>query len=189
MKREFLVAGKLGPWARRFMPGTRYLNVGRQDAPDYRLIVDTKKDGDTWRYVRVLCKDETFWHSRGCGTNTYQRIGEIDALPLDFDEYQQTCRRTWNSARPASERRTNAALGLAAEAGESADMIKKILFHGHEFDRDALIDELGDPLYYVATLALEFGIPLSLIAQRNVEKLRARYPNGFSEQDSRERKA
>ena len=104
-----------------------------------------------------------------------------------LNDFQQACRRSWNADRPVADRRANAALGLTGESGESADLLKKFLFHGHEFDRDALIRELGDPLYYLAVLALEFGIPLSLIAERNIDKLKARYPNGFSEQASRER--
>ena len=79
-------------------------------------------------------------------------------------------------------------MGVAGEAGEVADMIKKHLGHGHDLDRDKLIKELGDCLWYTATLAKLIGCTLSDVAQQNVEKLAKRYPGGFSEFLSKFRK-
>jgi NTP pyrophosphatase (non-canonical NTP hydrolase) len=47
-------------------------------------------------------------------------------------------------------------------------------------DREKLRNELGDVLWYVATMASDLGIPLSDVASANVDKLRKRYPEGFS---------
>lgn len=80
------------------------------------------------------------------------------------------------------------ALGLAAEAGESADIIKKHVFHSHKLDKVALAKELGDTLYYLVMLAHENGFTLEQIAYLNKEKLDKRYPNGFSVEDSINRK-
>lgn len=81
-----------------------------------------------------------------------------------------------------------AAMGLAGEAGEVVDLLKKHLYHGHSLDRDKLTKELGDCLWYLAVLAHLNGVDLADVAAANVVKLRARYPDGFSEERSRNRK-
>jgi NTP pyrophosphatase (non-canonical NTP hydrolase) len=86
------------------------------------------------------------------------------------------------------ERILNAALGLGGESGEVCDMLKKHLFQGHPLDHNELILELGDILWYVAYMAYALGVPLEEVAQRNVDKLRKRYPNGFSVEASVNRK-
>ena len=105
---------------------------------------------------------------------------------MNLDEYQRLALRTARDL-PANERLLNAALGLAGEAGEFADSVKKIRFHGHESDPDELIKELGDLLWYTALAAHALGVPLAQVAERNITKLRGRYPAGFSEPASRER--
>lgn len=78
----------------------------------------------------------------------------------------------------------NGALGLTGEAGEVADIIKKHVFHGHGLDKDEIIKELGDVCWYVALLSHAIDIPLEDILQRNIDKLKKRYPEGFSEENS-----
>lgn len=80
------------------------------------------------------------------------------------------------------------ALGLTGEAGEAADLIKKVFGHGHSLDRDKLLLELGDVLWYVAALAKTAGSSLEEVADLNIGKLRARYPDGFSTEHSVNRK-
>lgn len=70
--------------------------------------------------------------------------------------------------------------GLAGEAGEVCDLLKKVHGHGKPCDREALVKELGDVMWYLANLADAHGITLSEVAAANVEKLRVRYANGFS---------
>lgn len=101
-----------------------------------------------------------------------------------LDDYQVLASRTSKAGQQQQDRITNAALGAAGEAGELANKWKKMLFHGHEFDRDALIDEMGDVLWYLAEMSSAVGVNFTEVAQRNVEKLTRRYPEGFSEQCS-----
>lgn len=78
----------------------------------------------------------------------------------------------------------NGALGLTGEAGEVADIIKKHVFHGHDLDKDEIIKELGDVCWYAALLSYAIDIPLEDILQKNIDKLKRRYPEGFSEESS-----
>ena len=100
-----------------------------------------------------------------------------------FDEYQTLALRT---AANTSEDRLllNGVMGLCGEAGECIDVVKKHLFQGHQLDRDKLIDEMGDCLWYLATLAEGLGAGLGEIAEGNVAKLKKRYPEGFDAERS-----
>jgi NTP pyrophosphatase (non-canonical NTP hydrolase) len=79
------------------------------------------------------------------------------------------------------------ALGVAGEAGEVADLVKKGVFHRHGVDRDKLHEELGDLLWYVAALCSKMGFSMDEVMARNVEKLRKRYPAGYSAEASQAR--
>lgn len=102
---------------------------------------------------------------------------------MTLNEYQALAQRT-SSARTPSDKIENGVLGLNGEAGEVADLLKKHRFQGHELDRDKMIDEAGDVLWYVAELSGGLGVSLEEVAQRNIVKLRARYPDGFDSERS-----
>lgn len=104
-----------------------------------------------------------------------------------FDAYQAEARRTAGKLGEDPKSIAVLALGVAGEAGEVADLIKKHVGHGHVLDREKLVKELGDVLWYVAMLADVIGFKLSNIARMNVEKLRARYPDGFDPERSKNR--
>lgn len=78
----------------------------------------------------------------------------------------------------------NACLGLSGEVGELNDMIKKSIFHGHEMDYEGLKKELGDCMWYIVMMCDSFGWKLEDIMRMNIEKLKKRYPGGFSEECS-----
>jgi len=103
---------------------------------------------------------------------------------MNLDEYQAAAKRTLNVDWPERDQIANASLGLTGEAGEVADIIKKVLYHGHELNRSKLTDELGDLLWYVAAVASLHGLYLDDIAERNIGKLLVRFPNGFTKEDS-----
>jgi NTP pyrophosphatase (non-canonical NTP hydrolase) len=106
---------------------------------------------------------------------------------MQFDEYQDLAGRTSPPDRPALEKLTNGALGLGGEAGEVVEIVKKHRYHGHALDADAVAKELGDVLWYVAEICTATGLSMGDVARKNVDKLRDRYPEGFSENRSRER--
>lgn len=83
----------------------------------------------------------------------------------------------------------NASFGLSGETGELNDMIKKAIFHGHELNVDSVMKEIGDICWYVAMMCESFGFDMEEIMQMNIDKLKARYPEGFSEEKSQHRQA
>lgn len=76
----------------------------------------------------------------------------------------------------------HAVLGMASEAGEAVDAVKKHLFYGKPLDKVNLVEEAGDMLWYLAILSLALEMPLAEIAQRNINKLQARYGEKFTAQ-------
>jgi NTP pyrophosphatase (non-canonical NTP hydrolase) len=73
----------------------------------------------------------------------------------------------------------NASLGLSGEVGEFNDMVKKWVFHEKPIDIVHARKELGDIMWYVAMMCYSFGWDLDEIMQLNIDKLKARYPEGF----------
>lgn len=102
---------------------------------------------------------------------------------LTPDAYQRAAMRTAGQNR-GSKLLLNGLMGLNGEAGECIDSLKKSLFQGHELDRDGLVEELGDVLWYVAISAQALGVRLSEVMKRNVAKLYKRYPEGFDPERS-----
>ena len=108
---------------------------------------------------------------------------------MKMSDYQKQSSRTANTHRgPRTDHLANFALGLTGESGEVADHIKKYIFHGHPLHKAELEKELGDVLWYVSQLVDVLELDLDVVAQKNIDKLRRRYPDGFSEEDSLNRK-
>lgn len=107
---------------------------------------------------------------------------------LTPNEYQKLAMRTSNKDLPPDEHLLNGVLGLAGEAGEAADLVKKYKFQGHALDVEHVAKELSDVLWYVAETATAIGYDLETIMQMNIDKLRKRYPDGFDPERSQHRK-
>ena len=108
---------------------------------------------------------------------------------MDFTEYQKLAMRTKPEGMEPFDALACGGLGIAGEAGEVADEVKKILFHHHVLDKDKVAKELGDVLWYIGLVADAIEVPMEEIARRNIEKLKARYPEGFDEERSRNRES
>lgn len=106
---------------------------------------------------------------------------------MTINEYQQLAMTTLNPALDRRDVLINGVMGLCGEAGEAIDIVKKHLAQGHELDREKLIKELGDVAWYLAETAYALDVPLEDVLQRNIDKLRARYPEGFDTKRSVER--
>jgi len=75
----------------------------------------------------------------------------------------------------------HATLGLVTEAAEIADALKKHLFYGKEIDDVNVIEELGDSAWYSAMAVDALETRISQVLEKNIAKLRARYPEKFTE--------
>ena len=99
---------------------------------------------------------------------------------MTINEYQQLAMTTLNPKLEKKDVLINGVMGLCGEAGEAIDIVKKHLAQGHDLDREGLIKELGDIAWYLAETAYALDVPLEDVLRGNIEKLRKRYPEGFS---------
>ena len=100
------------------------------------------------------------------------------------NDYQQAALRTAPSELSPDRLLLNGLMGLNGEAGECIDILKKYLFQGHALDAEHMAKELGDVAWYLAVSAKAIGYDLETIMQMNVDKLKARYPDGFDTEHS-----
>lgn len=113
---------------------------------------------------------------------------------MKFDDYQEKAKK-YDFFETTGELRQpgflEKVLGLAGEAGETADKFKKILrdkdgvISGE--DRAAIVKELGDTLWYIAAIARYLGVPLSEVASINLDKLEGRTQRGTMHGEGDER--
>lgn len=98
-------------------------------------------------------------------------------------EYQSLAMRTtrdeWRD-KGLWDQKIHAVMGLNSEAGEIAGIIQKS-YQGHEIDLKHLEKEVGDCLWFIAEICDSFGFDMDKVMQMNIDKLIARYPNGFEE--------
>ena len=99
-----------------------------------------------------------------------------------IDDYQAEAKRTLADDNDL----TGLTLGLVGEAGEFADAVKKLCYHSVTVFGKREVDflthaeeEMGDVLWYLANLCNYLGLSLDTVARKNLEKLEARYPQGF----------
>ena len=103
---------------------------------------------------------------------------------MTINEYQQLAMTTLNKEMSKKDMLINGVMGLCGESGEAIDIVKKHLAQGHELDREKLIKELGDIAWYLAEMATVLDITLEEVLERNIEKLKKRYPEGFDKEKS-----
>lgn len=108
----------------------------------------------------------------------------------------ENAKRTESARMPLDERKfptgfedrlLHAGIGIATEAGEFLDQIKKNLFYGKELDLVNLKEELGDLLWYIAIAMSALDTTFEVEMDRVIRKLRARFPDKFNEHDANNR--
>ena len=99
---------------------------------------------------------------------------------MTMNEYQAAAQRTSRKDISPDSHLMNAMLGLAGETGECCDLVKKCFYQDGRDIRESLLDELSDVLWYVAEAVSAMDWALEDVARHNVDKLRRRYPEGFS---------
>lgn len=114
------------------------------------------------------------------------------------NEYQQAAARTdlrdytivgKRILEPDGFRRLiHSQLGVSSESGELADAIKKFIIYGKELDIENIKEEYGDLLWYINIGLTSIGYTMEECMQANIDKLKLRYPEKFTEKDALERK-
>ncbi len=121
-----------------------------------------------------------------------EHLKQTQADRLTANDYQRAALRTVSEENrdkfDGHGPLLDAALGLGGEAGECLDIVKKALFQGHELDREHLIEELGDVAWYLAFFCDVLHLTLEEVMKHNIDKLKARYPDGFDKARSVNRK-
>ena len=74
------------------------------------------------------------------------------------------------------------AIGVGTEAGELQDMLKKAVIYGKPLDLTNVLEEAGDLLWYIALALDAAGFTMEEAMERNIAKLKARYPAGFTQE-------
>ncbi len=97
--------------------------------------------------------------------------------------YQESCKRTAKGFVDKDKEISNLGLGVAGEVGDLAGCIKKTIYHGND-QRAGIRENIGDTMWYLAMICNFFGWSLEDILAENVEKLKKRYPKGFTQKDA-----
>ena len=103
-----------------------------------------------------------------------------------INQYQRDAYRTVNRNLNPHEMEAHALHGMASEIGELHGLYQKV-YQGHEFDEEHARKEVGDLLWFVAEWCTAHDVEMSDIMRMNIEKLKARYPEGFEESKSLKR--
>ncbi len=111
-------------------------------------------------------------------TSQYAHLKAWKASPADFDVHVS---RLFVKPADRQGRLNHATLGVTSEAGELATAVKKAWIYGSELDKENVLEEVGDSLFYLTALLHECGSCLQDAIDHNMAKLAKRYPEGFSE--------
>lgn len=106
---------------------------------------------------------------------------------MKSNNYQYLAARTINPALTRKEKEAHALFGMCAETGEIQGIYQKS-YNGHKINEEHLKKEVGDLLWFIAEFCTAKGWTLNEVMKLNIEKLEARYPNGFESEKSLNRK-
>ena len=107
---------------------------------------------------------------------------------MEGKEYQKLAMKTLNPSLTKKDMLVNGVMGLNGESGEVIDIVKKHMFQGHELDKEKITKELGDVMWYVAEVCEALDLSLDEVMEGNIEKLAKRFKDGFTVNESINRK-
>jgi NTP pyrophosphatase (non-canonical NTP hydrolase) len=105
----------------------------------------------------------------------------------NITDFHEHVRRLFIKPDDATGRSLHAAVGISGEAGELLGMVKANWIYGREFDHDNMLEECGDLLFYIAAMLDTNGLTLHHAMQNNYDKLKKRYPDGYTDKAANER--
>ncbi len=95
--------------------------------------------------------------------------------------FEQNVQRLLVKPEDKTLRMVHASMGIAGEAGEVVDAIKKHWVNGKPLDKENVLEECGDILFYVSGLLSLCGFTMDDAMRHNMEKLSKRYPQGYND--------
>lgn len=98
---------------------------------------------------------------------------------MNLSEYQKLCKKTAKKIRNRDKKIMGWGLGIAGEAGDVAGCIKKTVAHSND-QRAGIRENIGDTMWYMAMICNFYGWNFDEVLAENIEKLRKRYPKGFT---------
>ena len=101
----------------------------------------------------------------------------------NLKEYQKLCKKTAQKFKDKEKEILTWGLGIAGEAGDTAGCIKKTFFHKND-QRRGIRENIGDALWYAAMICNFFGWDLDKVLGENIQKLKKRYPQGFTQKNA-----
>ena len=109
-------------------------------------------------------------------------VDGVSELPFNIEPFKDF------KPTPSQCELLHAAIGIAGEAGELLDAVRKHVFDGQPLDEDNVIEELGDLCFYLEAACQAIGVTREEIEELNMAKLFERYKDGYSDQQAIERK-
>lgn len=97
-------------------------------------------------------------------------------------EFQTHVTRLFVKPTDSIGRMVHASMGIAGEAGEVVDAVKKTWIYGKPLDTENILEECGDLLFYIQALLTENGFTMDDAIAHNIAKLARRYPQGYTDQ-------
>jgi len=140
-------------------------------------------EGDSIVHYKQLDNSIDFFREK---TEFLEKFLPVAVQPqLSMKEYQMLAMLTANKGCIDLN---NACLGLAGESGEFCDLVKKHTYQGAPLYKEPCMKELGDIMWYIALACELLETDMETVANMNVEKLKKRFPDGFSVERSNNRK-
>lgn len=102
-------------------------------------------------------------------------------IHMDIKTYSELALRTYKDMGNPIHNAMHMASGIAGESGEIIDIVKKSFAYGKALDRDHLIEEIGDEMWYLNGILHVLGTTWDEVLAKNIAKLQARYPEGYTD--------
>jgi NTP pyrophosphatase (non-canonical NTP hydrolase) len=137
-------------------------------------MYEVLNEGDiTFRVMKTDC--ESIEYTKVITSGTYVKE-VLRTEPTDMKPIYE------RSVNKQVYRLLHAGLGMTTESGEFVDTLKKFIFYGKPLDLTNLKEELGDLMWYIGLACDTLGISLNEVLTSNIEKLKKRYPEKFTEE-------
>lgn len=127
-----------------------------------------------------------------CAIDQYYTYGHWRNMVFDDKKFYEFVDSKRNKDLGDKDKTAECVMGVAGEAAEVMDAYKKHLYHGHPLDdklRNKILEECSDTLHYLTWIVHRLGSNLDEVAKINVEKINKRYPGGFTQEASINRKS